>query len=119
MPNCPIPNFHTYNSLVNDVGKVYAIKIEFSSDIDDENINGCFRDLREYLPLLAKFYFNMQGKRKGEFKWFRETKGRFLVAFGGDGCPGKNESTCSFLIKFLNARKKVASNSTNFFNLWG
>ena len=61
MPNCPIPKLLTYNSLVSeikkiDVGKVYSIEEEFSNDIDDENINGCFRDLREYLPWLAKFY---------------------------------------------------------------
>ena len=55
MPNCPIPKLLTHNSVVNeikniDVGKVYSIEEEFSTDIDDENINGCFRDLREYLP---------------------------------------------------------------------
>ena len=66
--------------------------------IDDENINGCFRDLQEYLPQLAKFYLNMQGKRKGELKWFGETDGRFLVAIGGDGCPfGKNKSAYYFM----------------------
>ena len=57
----------------------------------------------------------MQGKRKGALKWFGETEGRFLVAFGGDGCPfGKNESACSFLISFLNVGKRVASSSDNF-----
>ena len=47
MPNCPIPKPLTYNSLVNeikniDVGKIYSMEEEFSTDIDDENINGCF-----------------------------------------------------------------------------
>ena len=57
----------------------------------------------------------MQEKRKAALKWFGETEGRFLVAFGGDGCPfGKNESACSFLISFLNVGKRVASNSDNF-----
>lgn len=57
----------------------------------------------------------MQGKRKGALKWFGETEGRFLVAFGGDGCPfGKNESACSFLISFLNVGKRVASSSDDF-----
>ena len=56
----------------------------------------------------------MQRKRKGALKWFGETEGRFLVAFGGDGCPfGKNESACSFLIRFLNVGKRVASSSDN------
>ena len=58
MPNCPIPKLITYSSLVNeikkiDIGKVYHIEEELS--VDDENINGCFRDLCEYLPRLAKF----------------------------------------------------------------
>ena len=65
----------------------------------------------------------MQGKRKGALKWFGETEGRFLVAFGGDGCPfGKNESACSFLISFLNVGKRVAASSDNFLvfgaNVW-
>lgn len=47
MPGCPIPKLLTYNTLVNeikniDIGKVYSIQEEFSSDIDDENVNGCF-----------------------------------------------------------------------------
>ena len=124
MPNCPIPKLITYKSLVSeikkiDIGKVYYIEEEFSTDIDDENINCCFRDLCEYLPPLSKCYLNMQGKRKGALKWFGETEGRFLVAFGGDACPfGKNECACSFLISFLNVGKRVASSSDNFFSLW-
>ena len=120
MPNCPIPKLLTYNSLVKeirniDIGKVYSLEEQFSSAIDDENINGCFRDLREYLPRLATFYLNMQKTRKGALKWFGKTEGTFLVAFGGDGCPfGKNESACSFLVSFLNTGKRVASSSDNF-----
>ena len=62
-----VPYQNSYNSLVNeikkiDVGKVYSTEEEFSSYIDDENINGCYRDLRECLPRLATFYLNMQGK---------------------------------------------------------
>ena len=68
MPNCPIPKLLTYNSLVKeirniDIGKVYSLEEQFSSAIDDENVNGCFRDLREYLPRLATFYLNMQKTR--------------------------------------------------------
>ena len=48
MPNCPIPKLLTHTSLVNEikkivVGKVYSIEEEFSSYIDDENINGSFK----------------------------------------------------------------------------
>ena len=39
---------------------------------------------------------------------------------GGGGCPfGKNESACSFLISFLNVRKRTASNSDNFLAFGG
>ena len=108
MPNCPIPKLITYNSLVSeikkiDIGRIYYIEEEFSTDIDDENINWCFRDSREYLPQLSQCYLNMQGKRKGALKWFGETEG---------------ESACSFLFSFLNVGKRVASSSDNFFSLW-
>ena len=38
--------------------RFFSIKEEFLTDIDGENINGYFRDLREYFPWLAKFYLN-------------------------------------------------------------
>lgn len=120
MPNCPIPKLLTYNKLVSevrkiDIGNVYNVKEDFSADNEDENVNGCYRDLREYLPRLAAFYLTMQKSRKAALKWFGETEGTFLVAFGGDGCPfGKHESACSFLVSFLNIGKRVASSSDNF-----
>ncbi|CAB4005598.1 Hypothetical predicted protein, partial [Paramuricea clavata] len=52
--------------------------------------------------------------RRDALKWFGEADGKFMVAFGGDGCPfGKNGTACSFLVSFLNASKRVASNSDN------
>ena len=118
--NCPIPKLLTYNKLrkqINaiDIGKVYSVEEQFSAYIQDENVKGCYRDLREYLPRLAKFYLGMQKTQKGALKWFAETEGTFLVAFGGDGCPfGKTETACSFLVSFLNTGKRVASSSDNF-----
>ena len=96
------------------VGTVLQIGDHFGQYIeDDENVSGCFRDLREYLPRLASFYFRVQS-RKDALKWFGKTEGTFLVAFGGDGCPfGKNETACSFLVSFLNAGRRVASSSDN------
>ena len=119
MPECTIPKLLTYNNLVEeiqkiDIGVVQSVTEVFPTYLDDENISGCFRDLRAYLPRLATFYLNMQTCRDA-LKWFVETEGTFLVAFGGDGCPfGKNETTCSFLLSFLNAGKRVASSSDNF-----
>lgn len=117
MPNCPVPKLLTYNNLMSeikkiDVGKVYSIHENFSFCSDNENINGCYRDLREYLPRLALFYLNT---KQDALKWFGKTEGTFLVAFGGDGCPfGKNDTACSFLVSFLNVGKRVASSSDNF-----
>lgn len=120
MSKCPIPKLLTYNSLIKevnkiDIGTVYSVKDQFAPYIEDENTSGCFRDLREYLPKLASFYLKLQNSRKDALKWFGETEGTLLIAFGGDGCPfGKNENACSFLVSFLNTGKGVASNSDNF-----
>ncbi|CAB4027880.1 Hypothetical predicted protein, partial [Paramuricea clavata] len=82
--NCPIPKILTYNKLrkqINaiDIGKVYSVEEQFSAYIQDENVKGCYRDLREYLPRLAKFYLGMQKTQKGALKWFAETEGTFLL----------------------------------------
>ena len=64
-----------------------------------------YRDLRQYLPMLAKFY--LSENRKDSLKGF---------ALGGDRCPfqWQNESACSFLVSFLNVRRRVASSYDNF-----
>ena len=75
-------------------------------------MNGTFRDLRQYLPMLAKFYLSKN--KKASLKGFAESTGTFQIALGGDGCPfGKNKSACSFLVSFLNVERRVAS-SYNF-----
>ena len=81
------------------------INNEYLSDLEmDAPINGAYRDLREYLPRLAKFYLSTDRKHA-----------LFLIAPGGDGCPfGKHESACSFLVSFLNVGRKVASSHDNF-----
>ena len=120
MSKCPIPKLLTYNSLIKevnkiDIGTIYSIKDQFAPYVEDENTSGCFRDLREFLPRLASFYLKVQNSRKDALKWFAETEGTFLIAFGGDGCPfGKNGTACSFLLSFLNTGKRVASSSDNF-----
>ena len=44
----------------------------------------------------------MQGKRKGALKWFGETEGRFLVAFGGGGMDALLVKT-NLLVRSLSA----------------
>ena len=120
MSKCPIPKLLIYNSLIKgvnkiDIGTIYSVKDQFAPYLEDENTSGCFRDLREFLPRLASFYLKVQNSCKDALKWFAETEGTFLIAFGGDGCPfGKNGTACSFLLSFLNTGKRVASSYDNF-----
>ncbi|CAB3983194.1 Hypothetical predicted protein, partial [Paramuricea clavata] len=110
-PGCKVPKILTYNNLVRelnkiDIGNVLEINNEYLSDLEiDAPINGAYRDLREYLPRLAKFYLSTD--RKHALEWYGKTEGTFLIALGGDGCPfGKHESACSFLVSFLNVGRK-------------
>ena len=48
-------------------------------------LNGVYRDLRQYLPMLAKFY--LCKKTEESLKGFAESTGTFQIALGGDGCP--------------------------------
>ena len=119
MPKCLIPKLLTYDKLSQEIKKInigtlYTVEHEFEQYIEEENVNGCFRDLREFLPRLANFYLNTYG-RNNALKWFGKTEGTFLVAFGGDAAPfGKNETDCSFLVSFVNTGKRVASSNDNF-----
>ncbi|CAB4030661.1 Hypothetical predicted protein [Paramuricea clavata] len=98
-PCCKVPKILTYNNLVRelnkiDIGNVLEINKEYLSDLEmDAPINGAYRDLREYLPRLAKFYLSTD--RKHALELYGKTEGTFLIALGGDGCPfGKHESAC-------------------------
>lgn len=51
-----------------DIGTIYSIRDEFAPYIEDENTSGCYRDLREYLPRLARFYLKVQNSRKDRLK---------------------------------------------------
>ncbi len=120
MAKCPIPKLLTYNKLAAkikeiDTGRVFSAEDRYSNYIEDgEKVNGCFRDIGEYLPRLANFYLSVQ-THSSVLKWFGKTEGTFLLAWGGDRCPfGKNGSACSFLISFLNAGKRVVSSTDNF-----
>ena len=84
IPGCKVTKLLPYNKLVQeinniDVGKMYEIDEEYLDGFEtDRNINGSYRDLREYLPRLAQFY--LRKNRKETLKWFGETDGTFCVA---------------------------------------
>ena len=109
----------TYDKLVRhlkqiDVGTVHEIDLDYQKGLETEVVvNGAYRDLRQYLPMLAEFYLSK--KTEESLKGFAESTGTFQIALGGDGCPsGKNESACSFLVSFMNAGRRVASSYDNF-----
>ena len=64
MPKSQIPKLLPCDKLMShikqvDIGYVYSVEEEFSNYIQaDEVVHGCFRDLRDYLPQLAKLFFN-------------------------------------------------------------
>jgi len=97
-----------------DIGTVHEIDQDYLEGLETENpVNGAYRDLRQYLPMLAKFYLSKN--RKESLKGFAESTGTFQIALAGDGFPfGKNESACSFLVSFLNVGRRVASSYDNF-----
>lgn len=79
MQKSRIPKLLPYDKLVSyikqvDIGMVYSVEEEFSNYIQaDEVVHGCFRDLRDYLPRLAKFYLQTKQKSNEALKWFSET----------------------------------------------
>jgi len=102
---CKVPELLTYSNLVEqfkkiDIWTVHEIDQEYLEGLETENpVNGAYRDLRGYLPMLAKCYLSKN--RKESLKGFAESTGTLQIALGGDGCPfAKNESACSFLSQF-------------------
>ena len=73
-----------------DVGTVHEIDQDYLKRLETEVVvNGASRDLRQYLPMLAKFYLSK--KTEESLTGFAESTGTFQIALGGDGCPlGKN-----------------------------
>lgn len=62
------------------IGKVYSVEEEKTNYIRaDDVVHGCFRDLRDYLPRLAKFYLQTKQKPNEALKWFSEAEGTFLM----------------------------------------
>ena len=123
--NCPIPKLVPHHALSKEIKKIPVGTVPQIGDHsgqyieDDENVSECFRDLREYLPRLASFYFRVQSRKYARI-WFGKTEGTFFVAFGGDGCYfGEDETVCSFLVSFLNAGRRVASCGENVLVIGG
>lgn len=116
--NCPIPRLVPYNKLMPfiksiDIGKLYNVSETLCYDMDEEHkIEGCYRDLKELLPRLAKFYIDTG---MYELTFFNDEANLFHVSLGGDGAPfGKDDTAVAWLVGLLNIGKGILSSNDNF-----
>jgi len=122
--SCKIPKLLPYNKMMDqvksiDIGKIGDVREDFGESLEEwDRVEGCYRHLIEFLPLLASFYLKLEEDNKdnsNELLWFTEDKDIFEVALGGDGAPfGKQDTACSWLCSFLNRGKHILSSNENF-----
>ena len=116
--SCPLPRLVPYNKLslmLNEinVGTLYIFRDHLCHGLETgEKVEGCYRNLFEFLPRLASFYLSTLNV--SDINWFNEAH-TFQVAIGADGAPfGKFDQSCSCLISFLNIGHKVLRSEENF-----
>ena len=99
-----------------EIGAVRCVKEDFCYGLDDcEKVEGCYRHLAEFLPLLANFYLKLAEISGENLLWFDNEINKFHVVLGGDGAPfGKDSTACSWLVSFMNRGKNILSNTENF-----
>jgi hypothetical protein len=85
---------------------------DLCTDLEEgDKVQGCYRDLKELLIMLAEFYLV---HRSNELVWFDEPN-KFYVALGGDGAPfGKYDTACAWLVSILNLGKGILSSNDNY-----
>jgi len=63
-PGCKVPNLLPYSNLVEQlkkigIGPVHEFDPDYLEGLETENpVNGAYGDLRQYLPIRAKFYLS-------------------------------------------------------------
>ena len=114
----PLPRLVPYNKLAImlneiEIGTLYSVRSSLCDDLDGgEKVDGCYRKLNEFLPMLASFYLSVLPA--SDIDWFNEPY-TFQVAIGGDGAPfGKFDQSCAWLVSFLNIGHKILSSEDNF-----
>ena len=118
---CDVSRVLPYNKLMKhvrniEVGQILNVKEFFCSDLEEFEVgDGCFRNLTDFLPLLASFYLSLQELTGEELLWFSGSVNTFQVVLGGDGAPfGKDQTACAWLVSFLNRGKHILSSDENF-----
>ena len=54
-----------------EISTLHCVKKDFCFELDDcIKVEGCYRHLAEFLPLLAKFYFKLAEVSEENLLWF-------------------------------------------------
>ena len=87
-----------------DIGTLYDVKEVLSKNVpEEEQGEGKFRKLSEYLPRLAEFYLRVNDDRLDKLKQYSvfpkidASAFQFLVLFGGHDAPCKQGNATAFL----------------------
>ena len=113
--HCQIHRLVPYNKLMSfiktiDIGKLYSVRENLCEGLECK-VNGCYRDLKELITRLAKFYLTNQY----ELHVFNNEPNTFHVSLGGDGAPcGKDDCATAWLVGFLNIGQGILSSNENF-----
>ena len=76
-----------------DMGELKDFKADFcsTSDDDDENIEGSYKDLGYLLSIMAELHLFLHSEALIDLNWFGK-EGMFEVSIGADGAPfGKDK----------------------------
>ena len=86
-------------------------------DEDKDVINGAYRELDGFLPILAELYIELDQLLKSDSYLIKFGTGqyKFFVALGADGAPfGKHDEATAWLVSFLNSGDRITSQNENF-----
>lgn len=117
-----IPKILTYDKLTKYIASVNVGNIKDLSDLcqDDDDgdvINGAYRELDDFLPILAELYIELDQLMQNDsyLMKFGTDQYKFLVALGADGAPfGKHDEATAWLVSFINSGDRITSQNENF-----
>ncbi|XP_028416686.1 uncharacterized protein LOC114540874 [Dendronephthya gigantea] len=114
-----IPKLLPYAKLIKYINSVNVGNVKQLNDFCDSNekVNGAYRELHEFLPILAELYIEIHkllGCNSYLMKFGYEHY-HFLVSIGADGAPfGKHDEATAWLVSFLNSGDRITSQNENF-----
>ena len=116
--SCPLLRLVPYNKLMPyiksiDIGQLYRVRDTLCYDLEEEEkADGMYREVKQLLLSLAKFYLSQS---RYQLIWFQGQVNTFHVSLGGDGAPfGKDDTACAWLVSLLNIGRGVLSSNENF-----